>query len=267
MPPAGQLVNQRQGNTLLNANGHHDEAGRWNKAPLEEPLNVLITGFGPFSGILINPSWQAAKGLHGQIMSRRDGRLVRISCVEVPVVYEAVLDIIPKAHGLDLPQSQSQSQLQYDCFIHVGVSPSRPYVSLEKRARRFQYDKLDAVGQACRSAIDETQGRLIYGLVGPEWDSTGTKDDLGCSLDLEEMAARLRTAQQVDTRISTDAGLFLCEFTYYTSLASAQRAALETQQPPKPVLFVHVPNATEPQSIAYLTQIIANIISQIVEKL
>lgn len=264
MPPIAQLIDDQGQETILSAQAHHSEApGRFGDSATEAPFHVCVTGFGPFHEIRVNPSWQAIKALHGRVMSRKDGRLARIVCAEIPVVYEAVLDTIPKAHGLD----HSHSQPQYDCFVHVGVSPSRSYVSLEKRARRCGYDKRDVAGQACRSAIDERQKELVYGLVGPEWDSTGQEPELVCSLNLEEIASRLRSARLVDAQISTNAGLFLCEFTYYTSLASAQRKAIETRQTAKPVLFVHVPNVNSPADIAHLTQIIAHIVSQIVEKL
>jgi pyroglutamyl-peptidase len=203
MPAIAQLVSETGQNAILTTQSSHpDDLRRSNELAPEAPFSVLITGFGPFTGIPVNPSWQAIKALHNRMMSRRDGRLARISCVEVPVVYEAVLDIVPKAHGLDQPQSQSQ----HDCFVHVGVSPARSYVSLEKRARRFQYDKLDFAGRPCRSAIDDKEGRLVYGLVGPEWDSTGATAELVCPLDVEEIAARLRAARLVDAQISTDAG-------------------------------------------------------------
>jgi pyroglutamyl-peptidase len=58
-------------------------------------------------------------------------------------------------------------------------------------------------------------------------------------------------------------GLYLCEYTFFTSLASAQ---LANPASPTPVQFVHVPPIDEPYSLLQLTQAIRLMVWAIVNE-
>jgi pyroglutamyl-peptidase len=49
--------------------------------------SVLLTGFEPFGGEAINPSWEAVRALHGEVIAGH-----RIESLCLPVVFGAALD-------------------------------------------------------------------------------------------------------------------------------------------------------------------------------
>lgn len=61
--------------------------------------------------------------------------------------------------------------------------------------------------------------------------------------------------------ISTDAGHYLCDFTYYCSLAQAKLAQERAgEAKPRPVFFLHLPPIGEPMSTEQVTDGIKKII-------
>lgn len=115
----------------------------------------------------------------------------------------------------------------YDVFIHVGVSPSRPHISLEKRARRYGYERKDAEGVYAPSSIDPKSGRLVRGFGDPWWcqvhdDGTTTsergvrqhspigeldrQDALETSLDVQTMATAITEIKLAQVQVSLDPG-------------------------------------------------------------
>ncbi|GAA5999472.1 uncharacterized protein JCM10292_004162 [Rhodotorula paludigena] len=208
------------------------------------PLRVHLTGFGPFRHHAVNASWEAVRPLDGTALTAltpADGakppglptaRPVELSCSLIPVKYASALSLVPALHA----------RPQYDLVIHCGVSGGNR-IHLERRARKFGYEQLDVDGQLAPAASDTRRG-----FPQPEWESC--PEELVTNIDTARLCrvAQRRGIEHVAP--SDDAGLYLCEFTYYTSLASAR-----TQEPqsPTPVLFVHVPPADQPYSIEQLT--------------
>ncbi|KAK7691531.1 hypothetical protein QCA50_004930 [Cerrena zonata] len=86
-------------------------------------LQVLITGFGAFRNYEDNPSWLAVRGLHGARLdlsttpefnpgpessnpvSTSGAAVAHIQCIQVPVHYGSILDIVPRLHGSKKPYS------------------------------------------------------------------------------------------------------------------------------------------------------------------
>lgn len=121
----------------------------------------------------MNPSWLAVKALHnvvmpldtdpvvidGQVVMRAPAtstkhRLVKISALEIPVSYEAVVDVVPKLHlrppvlpddvkdnFYPLPQDKG-----YDFIFHVGVAGRGP-LRMEKLGHKLGYYMKDANGK------------------------------------------------------------------------------------------------------------------------
>lgn len=124
--------------------------------------------------------------------------------------------------------------------MHVGVAQIRNFVSLEQRARFAGYKEPDVDGEYAPFVMGP-QGQRLQGLVHPPLYINDGSGELTTSIPLERIIQRLSASLQADMRISNDAGLFLCEFTYCTSLASAKLASHNSGAQPTPVLFVHVP--------------------------
>ncbi|KAJ3274981.1 hypothetical protein HDV01_001487, partial [Terramyces sp. JEL0728] len=91
---------------------------------------VLVTGFGPFGTVDINPSWEAVKTLPNSI----DG--FEIKKVLVPVSYKHVSTTVPTLIA----------ELNPSLVIHFGVG--RPgAIRLEKNAHNNMYGEKDANGE------------------------------------------------------------------------------------------------------------------------
>lgn len=70
--------------------------------------------------------------------------------------------------------------------------------------------------------------------------------------------------QQEDVRPSNDAGRFLCEFLYYTSLVEYWRRDPSLR---RPVMFLHVPGRIEDIDIATGRKVTMGLIGAMVESL
>lgn len=109
----------------------------------------------------VNPSWLAVKPLHNVVipldLDASKGRVVKISTLEIPVSYEAVLDTVPKLHLRspvlpEAPEDVKHSLFPltphkgYDCIFHVGVAGSGP-LRIEKLGHKLGYYKTDVDGR------------------------------------------------------------------------------------------------------------------------
>jgi len=128
---------------------------------------VLLTGFGPFSHYKENPSWAAVKLLQNAILytdipsdpattTTTTGdrqRPIHISALEIPVVYEAVLERVPGLHSRPpiLPESIPPDcvpppDTSYDFMFHIGVAGRGP-LRLERVGHKLGYHMKDATGK------------------------------------------------------------------------------------------------------------------------
>lgn len=82
-------------------------------------------------------------------------------------------------------------------------------------------------------------------------DSAPTLTPRQAGLEPVRLVQHLRGAlgAAVPVELSTNAGLFVCEWTLYDSLAESARVARACCQPPRPVLFVHCPPDTSSSSL------------------
>lgn len=171
-------------------------------------MQVYLTGFEPFGAHKINASWEAVKGF-----SWDDSR-VTVHSEQLPVDYRAL--------SLHLPERLNT--INPDVILHLGVMSPRGFLRLETVARNHIGATLDNAGFRPDSPkIDPA---------GPEF--------LTSKFPLEDVLERLQT-RGLQAQLSEDAGSYLCNFSYYLSLAWAQkREALAA--------FLHVPVLGHPFS-------------------
>lgn len=149
---------------------------------------------------------------------------------QIPVAYEAVKQTIPSL----------LTELAPTLCVHVGVSPYKTVV-LEKCGRNSGYSQNDIYGkkpdgEAC-----------VPG--GPEYLQT--------TFDIPKVLQKVfRRQQDVKLATSSDAGRYLCDFIYYTSLY------VNTA----PVLFVHVTSLEEQYTVQQLARTLKNIIEVLLEE-
>ena len=197
---------------------------------LEKEGPVLITGFGPFHHHKVNASWEAVKELR-EMGVEHSGKTVRLETREIPVVYETVSKEVPKLW----------EDLKPCLCVHVGVSP-------------YNVIKLEKFGNNCGYFMrDENLRHPPDGMCaksGPETIQTVFR--------LEDICERA-AGNQADVKFETseNAGQFLCDFLYYTSLHVNKG----------PVVFVHVPALGCPYSCTQLALALQNVIKCLLEAL
>ena len=147
-------------------------------------MSILITSFGPFGGLEVNPSQQVMTEVAGQ-QAGRPG--LRFCCL--PVGFAAV-DAWVAGIREDSP----------GLLIHLGVARNCAQMRLGLQARNWAEGR-DADGVDC-------PGREIV-LNGP--------GRLSCSFPLDPLK-ELRQGQTERIVFSEDAGTYLCNYLYYRSL-------------------------------------------------
>ncbi|KAJ4984084.1 pyroglutamyl peptidase type [Stagonosporopsis vannaccii] len=221
----------------------------------EEPVHVLVTGFGPFlDKYPKNSSWEIASTLPALLpSSSTNASPIKISVHHAPVRvnYSNVLALVPTL----LPPANSASPAP-DIVLHIGLAASRTFYAIEDGAHARGY-----------GAIADVDGEMFGDEIGAEAFpesrfpgvlTTGfdTRDVLGrWKLHLQSSPsssssstisgpASLREAP--DLRTNPDAGNFLCGFIYYNSLARYFEVGGETGE--RPVVFLHVPDLSSSQA-------------------
>ncbi|KAM0746524.1 peptidase C15, pyroglutamyl peptidase I-like protein [Meredithblackwellia eburnea MCA 4105] len=245
-----------------------------------KPFKVLVTSFGAFRDYSENPSHLATKDLDGTTLESPPEPInlppgvsapsdppthdsptspptpIHIKAVNLPVTYKAVLDALEDIYS---PTSE-----RYDLILHVGVGLPGG-LKLEQRARRWGYNNNDAKGELAPMGKEG-----LRGYPGEKWDGLASSGPDG-----EE----IRTVVQADKVIefgrrngverlakSEDAGVYLCEFIFFGSLASTKRVSQDAEEPETPVQFLHVPRIGQPYSLAELTKAIKLILWGIVNE-
>ncbi|KAJ8716949.1 hypothetical protein PYW08_005348 [Mythimna loreyi] len=170
---------------------------------------VLITGFGDFETINDNLSWQGVDSMdRDHIEGTYD---ISFYKTKIDVAYKAVENCVPKLWAEHQP----------DLIIHVGVKKDLTGFELETQAKKGCYETED-IENFCPP-------NKMHFADGP--------DTIITDLDLEHLRDQFNATEPtiagLTAAVSSDAGLYLCEYIYYTSLAC--RGCSKT-------LFVHVPD-------------------------
>lgn len=169
---------------------------------------VLLTGFEPFGGETVNPSWAAVRVLQG---ARIGGHRVEARCL--PVVFGAALTCLRKAIAETRPT----------LVICVGQAGGRAQISLERIA--INVDDARTPDNAGNSPVDAAI--VSDGPAG--YFST---------LPIKRLLAELQRAG-ILAEISQSAGTYVCNHVFYGLMHSLRkRRALRGG-------FVHIPYSPE----------------------
>lgn len=168
---------------------------------------VLVTGFGPYLNHPVNASWEAVKIMNKDEIEKKHN--VELVLIELPVTYDNVDEFVPALWQTHTPK----------LVIHVGVSSIGKCLQLESQAHRKGYQKKDYFDK-----IPENSTCLAEGAIR-----------LHTKLNVEQICKEFNGDNPPDERyraeVSYDAGRYLCEYIYYTSLSIDNTRTL----------FVHVP--------------------------
>ena len=168
---------------------------------------ILLTGFAPFAGEAVNPSWQAARALDGEMLEGH-----RVIAMELPTEFEASLRALRRTLRATRPR----------VAIAVGLAGGRAGISLE----RVAINVVDARIPDNAGARPVDVPVVRRGPVG--YFST---------LPIKSALASLHGAG-IDAHISQTAGTYVCNAVFYALMHAVRRKRLRAG-------FVHVPYLPE----------------------
>jgi pyroglutamyl-peptidase len=167
-------------------------------------MTILVTGFEPFGGEAINPSWEAVRRLN------RDTDDARIEPLLVPATYADSIGTVTEA--ID--------RLRPAAVVMVGQAGGRAELSIERLAVNCDDAQApDNAGVLREDAPIVSQGPTAY----------------LATLPVKQIVAGLRSAG-FPAAVSNTAGLFVCNHVFYGVLNHIVTHNLDTQAG-----FVHVP--------------------------
>lgn len=173
------------------------------------PIRVLLTGFEPFDGDQLNPSWAVAQALHDEVIGG-----AQIQALQLPCVFGQAREVLWQA--LAAPALSEP----FDMVLSLGLAGNRHDVTVERIA--INVDDARIADNAGHQPVDQpvlADGPPAY------W----------ASLPIKRMVAAVQAAG-VPASVSQTAGTFVCNHVFY---AGAHWRA--TRQPGLRVGFVHLP--------------------------
>ncbi|MCL2548196.1 MAG: pyroglutamyl-peptidase I [Symbiobacteriaceae bacterium] len=166
---------------------------------------ILLTGFQPFGGEVINPSWQVASHLNGVVI---DG--YEIVAAEIPVARFEALDLI-----ISLIEKH-----QPEIIINVGQAGGRQEITVERIG--INVDDYGAPDNAGNQPIDEPI-------------EEGGPAAVFSTLPVKAMVEAMRIAG-VPAAVSNSAGTYLCNHVAYGIPRYLQKNSSEAVAG-----FIHIP--------------------------
>jgi pyrrolidone-carboxylate peptidase len=141
-----------------------------------------------------------------------------------------------------------------DLMIHIGMAGSKPVYCIERRGHRDGYLMPDVDGKLCDDTTKPLHGR--------DWVWYGLPRELKTDLDVEDVLERWRdnSPDGHNLQISEDAGHYLCDFIYFSSLAHLHRA-----EEPRRVVFLHVPSDASDSTVQVGRELVIQLIRSVVE--
>jgi pyroglutamyl-peptidase len=170
---------------------------------------VLVTGFDPFGGERLNPSWEICRQLAGKTIAGR-----RIEACKVPCEFRASIEAVAEAIEEHRP----------GLVICLGQAGGRAHMSVERVA--INVDDARIADNAGARPVDEPIARQ-----GPP--------AYFATLPVKAMTAAMRAAG-VPSEVSNSAGTYVCNHLMYGVLH-----LLAAGGSPARAGFIHVPYAEE----------------------
>jgi pyroglutamyl-peptidase len=172
--------------------------------PAKSSRRVLVTGFMPFDGETINPSWEIVRNLP-DVMGG-----FRIEKLKVPVEFDKAIEVATKA--ID--------RLQPDVVVSFGQAGGRPRMTVERIAINIDDARIaDNAGVMRIDQIIAANGAAAY----------------FCTVPIKAMVAGMAKAG-VPAEVSNSAGTFVCNHLAYGVLNHIAAKRMATRAG-----FVHVP--------------------------
>ena len=171
-------------------------------------MKVLLTGFEPFGGEEMNPSWEAVKALPDEI----DGAVLIKR--QLPVTFKGVRELLPRLIVEEKP----------DVVILTGQAGGRPNITVE----RLAINVMD-------STMADNEG------FKPEDEPLfeGAPVAYFSTLPIKAIVKALRD-EGIPASVSNSAGTYVCNAAMFTALHTIAVAGMKTRAG-----FIHVPFSHE----------------------
>ena len=169
---------------------------------------LLITGFAPFGGDKVNPSWQAVSALPDRI---GEWTLVKR---QMPVAFRSA----PRA------LYEAMDDCGPDAVLMIGLAASRGMVTPERQGFN------EIVARIPDNEGDQPQNEPVV---------PGGPEVLFSTLPVEDMAEAI-AACGIPARLSDSAGRYVCNTLLYSALYRSEQL-----DDPIPAAFIHVPATPE----------------------
>ncbi|MDV3103803.1 pyroglutamyl-peptidase I [Thermococcus waiotapuensis] len=171
-------------------------------------MKVLVTGFEPFGGESINPSWEAVKALPGEI---NGAEIVKHL---LPVTFRGVREVLPRLIVKERP----------DVVILTGQAGGRPNITIERVAINVMDSKMP-----------DNEG------FAPEDEPVfeGAPTAYFATIPIKAIVKALRE-EKIPAEVSNTAGTYVCNTAMFTALHTIAVAGMETRAG-----FIHVPFSHE----------------------
>ncbi|KXJ86878.1 hypothetical protein Micbo1qcDRAFT_236639 [Microdochium bolleyi] len=258
----------------------------------DQPVRVLVTGFGPFLDVSINPSFEIVKLLSEQHSPAGAGIEIIAHPVPLKAAYRSLLQTAP-----DLLRQHDNP----DIVLHIGLATDRDYFAVEQSASRDGYHQYpDVERQTLRKdeglavwgkkSADKLETTLHLDAVVRSWKRNlslpfgdgGTVDgDPGRPLlkkgkgrgggqkrNDAAWAARGRALASGDVRLSDDVGDYVCGLLYYASMAAMQQLRDRVGRRysgARNVVFLHVPPLEGEAALAKGLEVVVALIKALAE--
>ncbi|KAF2278306.1 peptidase C15, pyroglutamyl peptidase I-like protein [Westerdykella ornata] len=227
---------------------HRDTNGVQRQPPREkseEPVTVLVTGFGPFlTQIPKNTSWEIASRLPALIPADDTNPTpihIYVHHEPIRVAYDTVTSLVPTLLPPASPQNPAPS-----IILHIGLAASRRFFALETCSHSRGYDKIrDVDGRVFSDKAAESlfPAERYPPVLETSFDTAdvlerwkGFLQEPGATASVVGFAQSAMPTP--DVRLSNQAGNFMCGFIYWMSLAHYYSIREEE----RPVVFLHVPD-------------------------
>lgn len=152
--------------------------------PGRRPATVLVTGFDPFGGSQVNPSWDAVHAMHGRVIAGR-----RVVGGEIPTIF-----------GLSLRRlGELLEEHRPELVVCTGQAAGRAAISLERVAINVNDARI----------ADNAGAQPIDTPVVP-----GAPAAYFSTLPIKAMLAALLGAG-INAEVSQTAGTFVCNHLFY----------------------------------------------------
>jgi len=171
-------------------------------------LKILVTGFTPFGGEKVNPSYEAVKQLDSTILG------AEVVTMEVPTVFKKAIDTLEKAMETEKP----------DAVICVGQAGGRFEISVERVA--INIDDARIADNEGNQPIDEP----VY---------ADGENAYFSNLPIKAMVKKIKESN-IPAAVSNTAGTFVCNHIMYGLLY-----IIDKKYPDIKGGFIHVPFIAE----------------------